>query len=123
MKRLVLLLFVLALFAPRAAWAVHVSDHEPIATETAAHMHDAGNAHHVDSTDTAVSMDDYDDQGESGGFIHHHPPSALLSFVALPLAGAELPPPSAASEPVRAAVPDGMRLASPELPHRPPRAA
>jgi hypothetical protein len=125
MKRFALLLLVLALFAPRAAWAVHTSDHDPIAAESAEHVHHHGHSHEAtapDAVDTGAT-DSNDGDEEPKGLTHQHPPSGLLAFAALLPGDAVLEAVPVERMHGPATVGDGIGIASPELQDRPPRTA
>jgi hypothetical protein len=126
MKRFALLLLVLALFAPRAAWAVHTSDHDPIAAESAEHVHHHGHSHEAtaaDAVEDTGAKDWNDGDQDSKGLTHQHPPNGLLAFAALLPGDAVLEAPSVERMHIPEMVPDGIRIASPELQDRPPRTA
>ena len=126
MKRIALLMLILALFAPRAAWAVHVSDHDPISAQSAVHVHHAGHSHEAHSTDAfpvGAESDRHEDEGDTDGLVHQHPPSTLTAFAALLPADAKLAEPQVERELVHVFVRGGIRIATPELPDRPPRTA
>lgn len=119
-KRFALLLLILALFAPRVAWAVHVSDHEPLSAASAESMH-----HHGHSHDSAMHGEAADEDQPDGdkGFVHHHPPTVLMGFTGLLPADTMLDAAPIERPLVQGAVRDGIRLPSRGLPDRPPRTA
>jgi hypothetical protein len=124
MKRLALLMLILALFAPRAAWAVHVGDHEPISAGSVAHFHAAEHSHEARATGALAAAGEQDRHQDDGdGLVHEHPPCILMAFAALLPDYAELAAPSLGRELVHDTVGDGIRLASLKLPDRPPRSA
>jgi hypothetical protein len=124
MKPLALFLLVLALFAPRAVWAVHISDHEASFAESAEHLHHDGHSHEAISGIPASAQDDHDRLGEdedNDGYKHQHPPTYLIAFSALPPDETALDTIPAHRPLVQDHVPDGVSIARLELPDRPPR--
>jgi hypothetical protein len=126
MKRLALLMLVLALFAPRIAWAVHLDDHEPLRVETAAHGHHAGHSHDAPSADaisSVASQDRNEGDGDTDSSTHQHPPSILLAFTALLPSDAQVVAAGFELELVPDFPRSGIRIARFDLPDRPPRTA
>lgn len=128
MKRAVLLMLLIALFAPRLAWASHVSDHDPVSASSGVHTHHIdghAHAHESDDSEMAESGAQALAPGEESNqsYAHQHPPSLLLSFAALLPEPATIAAPLPDVSPVRPFASAGVSLARVVLPHRPPRTA
>lgn len=126
MQRFVFVLLLIALFAPRAAWGLHLSGHEALPSVTAPHSHHAesnGN-HSSHSHDHEVAAKDGGEADQvPDGAAHDHAASQLVATAALipafayPVVDRAIAPPG---EPIPIA---GAPQERPESLLRPPRKA
>jgi len=123
MKRFALLMLIVALFAPRLAWGAHISDHSPLTSETAVHVHHNDHFH-------VAAADGHRDHGsqqegsdDASGPGHHHPPSVVLAFAGLLPPGTLLPVRPSERDLASTVVRDGILLTRHELLDPPPRTA